>query len=109
MARYRRGDVFGPMTRATADHRRIKYGSLTEGQFDDLERLAILGEATTADLVGSRRSVESVIRAMGRHMLAGWVERSDAVETWRLTVQGARVFGWALEEMDAMIGDGDEW
>lgn len=91
--------------------RGLRYGSLTAGQFDDLERLSILGMATTADFGSKRRSSASVVRAMGRYQREGWVERDgEVVSAWRLTMGGVRVFDLALAHMDELANnlEGDE-
>lgn len=104
-------DPFGPITELAAQRRRIRYGCLTELQFDDLERLELLGSATLADLASDRRLPESIVRAMSRHVVEGWVERVDEVGAWRLTRRGQLALEFAYDHMDTICSelDGELW
>lgn len=102
--------IIGPITRKDAGRQRIKYGPLTMAQFNDLERVDLLGVAQLVDLTGARRNSESVSRAMLRLERRGWVESSVNCESWRLTDRGSMVLGFAYDHLDtiAMNLEGDE-
>lgn len=102
--------IIGPITKREAGRQRIKYGPLTLAQFNDLERIDLLGFAQLIDLSNARRSQESVRRAMLRLERQGWVESSADNESWRLTDRGSTILGFAYAHLDtiAMNIEGDD-
>jgi len=103
--------TIGPITRRQATIRRVKYGALTLAQFNDLERIDLLGVAQLVDLTTQRRSAASVLRSMHRLIQHGWVETAADSESWRLTDRGSLMLGFAFDHLDTMamnLDDGDE-
>lgn len=100
---------FGPITADEARRRSVVYGPLTVGQFDDLERLGFCGTVSLADFEDDRRKPGSIVRAMSRYQVEGWVVPGDYVETWRLTERGAFVLECAFHHMEMMVLEEDGW
>jgi hypothetical protein len=100
--------TIGPITKKDAHRRRIVVGPLTWSQFDDMDRIDLLGSASVVDLATPQRSQESVLRAMRRLEVRGWVVSSG--ECYRLTDRGSLVLGLAVDYLDTMslVIEGEE-